>query len=236
MTSHKETCWRNTDGNFHRIGGPAIVNKSLGYSYWYQHGKLHRTDGPAVVLSGEDGRNEWWYEGQRHRTNGPALVYNNGYRTEWWYLGMLHRVDGPAIKTSHEEMWYFYGNLHRWNGPAIEYSGGRKEWRIGGLLHRTDGPALIIPNIQTGYYYKGLPHRLDGPAIIRRITDDEEHEDYYINGNYYMEERFKKIVGICRKFSNKLKERLRKKYEQELRKTDLCDEVNLYKIIAGYMI
>ena len=35
---------------------------------------------------------------------------------------------------------------------------------------------------------------------------------------------------------NKLKARLRKNYERELLKTDVCDEVNLYKIIASYMI
>lgn len=236
MESFKESSWRAADGTYHRVGGPAIINKALGYSYWYNYGKLHRTDGPAVISEGEDGRREWWYNGQRHNSNGPALVYNNGYRKEWWYLGMPHRTNGPAVSTPHEQMWYFYGNLHRWNGPAVEYSSGTKEWRIGGFLHRIGGPALIVPGMRTEYYYKGLPHRLDGPAIVRKIRDDDYREDYYINGNYYTEERFNKIVGICRKFSSKLKARLRKNYEKELIKTNICDEVNLYNIIASYII
>lgn len=233
MTSYQGSFWCSEDGSYHRLDGPAVENKQLGYRYWYHFGKYHRENGPAVEIEGEDGRQEWWYHGQRHNTIGPALAYNNGYRREWWYLGMLHRIDGPAILTPHEQMWYFHGNLHRWNGPAIEYSGGKKEWRIGGLLHRVDGPAVIIPGIRNEYYQKGILHRLDGPAVECEANGVNR---YYINGKYYEEEVYNKVTGICKKFGNKLKIRLRKNYEQELLKTELCDEVNLYKIIAGYMI
>lgn len=32
---------------FHRKNGPAWIQKS-GYQYWFQRGKLHREDGPAI--------------------------------------------------------------------------------------------------------------------------------------------------------------------------------------------
>jgi hypothetical protein len=44
-----------------------------------------------------DGYKEWWQNGKRHRTNGPAVEYANGGK-EWWQNGMRHRVDGPAIE------------------------------------------------------------------------------------------------------------------------------------------
>ncbi len=41
------TYWMNGDGKLHRTDGPAIIY-SNGVNLWYQYGKLHRTDGPAV--------------------------------------------------------------------------------------------------------------------------------------------------------------------------------------------
>jgi hypothetical protein len=37
---------------------PAIVF-ATGEQYWYQHGKLHRDEGPAVVFNGGE---EYWYQ------------------------------------------------------------------------------------------------------------------------------------------------------------------------------
>ena len=49
---------------------------------WYQHGKLHREDGPAVEHA--DGHNEWYINGRRHRGDGPAIEYASG--SKYWYL------------------------------------------------------------------------------------------------------------------------------------------------------
>lgn len=35
-------------GHSHRIGGPARISSSRYLQIWYQHGKLHREDGPAI--------------------------------------------------------------------------------------------------------------------------------------------------------------------------------------------
>ena len=49
---------------------------------WYENGKLHREDGPAVEWS--DGGKEWYFEGNRHRTDGPAVEYSDG--TKAYYV------------------------------------------------------------------------------------------------------------------------------------------------------
>ena len=36
----------------------------IGVKEWYLHGKLHRTDGPAVIH--EDGAKEWWLNDVRY--------------------------------------------------------------------------------------------------------------------------------------------------------------------------
>lgn len=88
------------------------------------------------------GRVEWFQNGKLHREDGPAVEHDDGQ--EWWYLnGELHREGGPAIYWEgviHE--WYIRGKLHREDGPAIEYylADGRKEeeWWINGVkLSRT---------------------------------------------------------------------------------------------------
>jgi hypothetical protein len=53
--------WRNSRGEIHRTGGPA-VEQAGGYKQWYEDGKLHRTDGPAVEWS--DGFKEWYINGE----------------------------------------------------------------------------------------------------------------------------------------------------------------------------
>ena len=55
-----------------------------GHRFWYQDGKLHRTDGPAVEHA--DGNRRWYQYGKLHRTDGPAIEYANGDR-EWYQDG-----------------------------------------------------------------------------------------------------------------------------------------------------
>ena len=66
--------------------------------------------------------------GKVHRTDGPAVIYPDGSQ-EWWQHGVLHRVDGPAvIHPEGHEVWRQRGKLHRTDGPAITWSDGTLEW------------------------------------------------------------------------------------------------------------
>jgi hypothetical protein len=83
-----------------------VINK-YGTKRWYKNDLLHRTDGPAVIIS--SGSQFWYFEGKLHRTDGPAVIYSDGHEA-WYFEGKLHRTDGPAIIYSNGyEFWYLYG-------------------------------------------------------------------------------------------------------------------------------
>lgn len=95
--------------------------KANGDREWRQDGKLHRTDGPAVVGK------------LFHRTDGPAIEHHHDGIKVWYVDGKLHRIDGPAVdREDGEKWWYVNGKLHRTDGPAIEFSDGSKSWYIDG--------------------------------------------------------------------------------------------------------
>jgi hypothetical protein len=103
-----------------------------GYQTWYQNGKLHRTDGPAIIYS--DGTKYWYLNGKYHRTDGPAAIYPDG--SEHWYQnGKRHREDGPAIiNPNGYQAWYQNGKRHRIDGPAVVYPNGTKCYYLNGRL------------------------------------------------------------------------------------------------------
>ena len=73
---------------------------------WWHHGKIHRTDGPAIEW--KDGTRIWYYHGEHHRTDGPAIEYANGDRM-WYCNGKLHRTDGPAVEWANgTRKWYYH--------------------------------------------------------------------------------------------------------------------------------
>jgi hypothetical protein len=130
---------------------------------------------------------EWWRGGKLHRSDGPAIVDLD--TEEWWNCGELHREQkgsdsGPAISTKLQDLeikqWYSYGKLHRdWDLPA-HISTNRQEWHRDGLLHREgDLPSLIDTNQGVLLWHKeGLLHREGGlPAYIYG-----ENLLYYIDG------------------------------------------------------
>jgi hypothetical protein len=51
---------------------------------WYQNGKCHRLDGPAVEYA--SGYKAWWLNGERHRLDGPAIECEDGSK-EWYIEG-----------------------------------------------------------------------------------------------------------------------------------------------------
>ena len=51
--------WRNKDGKFHRLDGPA-VEFADGDKQWWKKGNLHRLDGPAIEVGSYKA---WWKNG-----------------------------------------------------------------------------------------------------------------------------------------------------------------------------
>lgn len=99
----------------HRLDGPAVELDNV--LVWFQNGKVHRDDGPAIVYLewGDTNPNydtieEWHQYGILHRTTGPAIIYVNG-SYEWVQNGRLHREDGPAQYWSPDSShhWYILG-------------------------------------------------------------------------------------------------------------------------------
>jgi glycine/D-amino acid oxidase-like deaminating enzyme len=121
---------RDADGRLHREDGPALILPS-GREEWYRHGKLHRDDGPAVVHA--NGSVKWYRHGRRHREGAPACVYVNG--TEKWYRdGLRHRDDGPAATYPDERRIWFR------DGVKVRQEPGRPS---GQLASRT-----VVPGSQ----------------------------------------------------------------------------------------
>jgi hypothetical protein len=84
------------------------------------------------VIVCPDGTQQWWQNGRLHREDGPAVIFPDGTQ-EWWLNGKLHREDGPAvIRPNGIQVWYINDNLHREDGPAYIHPNGTKEWYLNG--------------------------------------------------------------------------------------------------------
>ena len=107
-------------------------------------------------------------------------------------------------------------------------------------LHREDGPAWIQHNndghIYEVWYKNDMYHRIGAPASIIRRNGLVLGETWYLYGEEMEEEQYKKVMRTCKRAIAKLKSRLRKTYVEILKDTDICDEINLYNIIADYVI
>ena len=55
------TCYRNSQGKYHRIHGPALIYAD-GSVAWCADGLLHRITGPAVIWA--DGNSNWFIDGK----------------------------------------------------------------------------------------------------------------------------------------------------------------------------
>lgn len=126
-----------------------------GEKYYYKDSSLtiiHRNDGPAYT--GKDGE-MWYINGKIHRTDGPALLYPNGSEA-WFKDGLIHRDGGPAVTdVTGTKVWYSNNKRHRTDGPAIEDSDGGKFWYIEGKIHREDGPAIEYADGYKAWYTNG---------------------------------------------------------------------------------
>ena len=57
-----------------------------GDKFWYQNGKLHREDGPAIEYA--NGDKSWYQNGKMHRTDGPVIERANGHKA--WYIDSIY--------------------------------------------------------------------------------------------------------------------------------------------------
>lgn len=69
------------------------IKKTSHGDYYYSDKEMtiyHRDDGPAIIESvdGEDSGNFWYLNGRLHRDNGPAVMMHDGYNA--WYLNGEH--------------------------------------------------------------------------------------------------------------------------------------------------
>ena len=174
----------------------------MGDQKWYKNGKLHRDDGPAIILA--NGTEKWYQNGKQHRDGGPAEIWANGCTTQRWFQnGQLHRDDGPAVINKYgEKFWYLDGKQSTEyelneirkikvvkdmkNGKHTE--DGTQRWFQNGKLHRTDGPALIRTDGSEFWYQNGERHRTGGPALI--WADGTQH--WYQHDKHTNEEEFNK--------------------------------------------
>ncbi len=183
-----QTCfgiYHMKDGKLHRTDGPAIIHSShLNHSdgcEWYFNGQLHRDNGPAVI-SEEKGLS-WYKHGKLHRLNGPAYIWYKSIK-KWYVDGKLHRINGPAIIDHGRQEWFYRGLRHRVKGPAYDdYDKGHREWFYYGKRHNTNGPAYIdLKNGIKEWFHHGKYHRIDGAAVIRR---NEKIKQYWVNGKLH---------------------------------------------------
>ena len=78
---------------------------TLHYECWYRNGKLHRTDGPAIIFYRKDGKTvffkDWFVDDKLHRTDGPAYI--------------TYCEDGKTVRS---EKWCINGNEIKVNDPV----------------------------------------------------------------------------------------------------------------------
>jgi hypothetical protein len=65
-----------------------IKTDEYGTKHYYQHGELHRDDGPAVEHA--NGNKYYYQHGELHRDDGPAIEYADGKK---YYYQHGIRVD-----------------------------------------------------------------------------------------------------------------------------------------------
>jgi hypothetical protein len=165
-------------GKLHSNEGPAVIY-SNGDKYWYQYGKIHReNDLPAIEYS--SGEKRWFKYGILHRDEekGPAIIFSEK-EYEFYHMGIVHRKNGPAVIREYKKAWMVEGLYHRdeREGPAITYENGDFMYYFKGELHRSNNQPAIKIYDNFSYYYKGNLHRDDGPAV-----DEMTKKIWYTHG------------------------------------------------------
>lgn len=170
----------NRTNELHRNEGPARIAVD-GSKYWYNNGRPHRLDGPAVETA--DGRCEYFIHGFsfskkefdeiKVQNLTPNLVTTLNGKV---YLEFRHPITSL---------------FHRENGPAIIWDDGKKEWYKDGMRHRDDGGAAIYGGGgDMEFYVDGRRHNSEGLAIIKNDGDGE----YWLNDCYLDSDQYNNAI------------------------------------------
>lgn len=109
------------DGKLHRDDGPAVINTN-GLSFWYKHGKIHRDGGPAVDWG--DGDQTWYKNGVYHREDGPAIDWS---KEKAWYINGVQATTGYPNSKTHLKLLIDYKYKLKYKNKVIEYSQDEEE-------------------------------------------------------------------------------------------------------------
>jgi uncharacterized protein YlzI (FlbEa/FlbD family) len=116
---------------------------------WYQDGKRHRLDGPAV---------EWSSEFESYYINGKCFLTQKSWQEE---VDKINKKSLNKIKLIHSDGKIEevdndckFNVLNCFTG-VVECSNGSKYWYQNGKLHRLDGPAVEWSNGDKSYYING---------------------------------------------------------------------------------
>ncbi len=100
MIGLDEQIWYK-EGLIHRDNDlPAVIIRNGQKQMWYKNGVLHRVGKPAIIsqaFSYDLAYEEWWNEGKKHREDGPAVTFSNGNKEYW-----LNGVEIPEKDFLHE--------------------------------------------------------------------------------------------------------------------------------------
>ena len=175
---------------------------------------LHKDNGPAQVSIHGDAIHESWYNlGRLHRLDGPAITKSEGgkiFFEEYYVNGIrisnsakydkFYRISTPVddypIKITKEDGTINYmkdGKLHNAVGPAVICPDGSFYYHFNGVAHRQDGPAVFNAKEQMYEYLRnGDLHRIDGPAV--EYVKSPQKNDYFIEGGFLSKEDYDKYM------------------------------------------
>lgn len=201
--------WFDLEGKLHRDDEPALIkfdrHGKITEELWYQHGILSSTVRPSHIICRPDRIEKWYLNGKIHRDNGPAVIIGNGdfIKKLWYTNGINYRKDGPSL-TEHKNDNIVTERYHDENGKLHNHEDGPAElsynsdgtiscelYNIHGKYVQTDDKPNLIRRNQNGLKYadlwlidNGISHRENGPARIKYnpLTGEIEKEEWYING------------------------------------------------------
>lgn len=158
--------WTNPcSGKLHRTDGPAVIRHN-GDEEYHVNGLLHRVDGPAMNFV--NGQQQYYRYGHRHRVGGPAVISN--IATEYWVDGQRHRSDGPAFERGNEKIYFIFG---------VEYSKARYEE----LAPELPVKHLVQDKVISHFDARGMYHNPHRAAIVERNeVGTVIREEYYSHG------------------------------------------------------
>jgi len=76
----KDIAYRDDEGRYHRVYGPAYIGFKYEIEEWYIHGIRHREGGPAII---HKDTKIWMKDGKLHRLDGPAIEDPGGPKQYW---------------------------------------------------------------------------------------------------------------------------------------------------------